>query len=369
MDTITLGEVASELFSLQSLATGQVFTRFTSYIDEDATDWSPDFTEPGSGFYVYTYTPSVAGTFKWAGIATNGEVLSINFEVLAADDTVTTSPTPGTITTGSRLCDVRAGVARLCQDWVRFEATSSSADTSVFFDNFTCYENDHHFRGSELWFDVDNGTAANRGLKVRVTASSQNDLTLSLGSGLSAAPQLGDTAFAYNIGGKGERMATYDATINDVIAGLGRAAWIPYTEDLADAWDIAAPWVDIPVTFSAISGAQYYNTDNIWYDIPSHAISVDIVQRKITFSRDYNFEADTKNVRLIGKQVHPALDLDTDLTSIGYEWLVNEVAAQILLNKRDQVMVNKGGARKNNADALRGTAAPMGMLEGAIALQ
>lgn len=266
------------------------------------------------------------------------------------------------------LYEIRGAVARLCNDWVEMEATAASPDTTVFFDNVNGYENDHHYRGSDVWFKYDVGTAANRGTIVRCTGSTLSTTSLDLGAGLTDAPAIGDIAWVFNIGGQGERIRTYDAVINDAIRSLGPAGEVPYTEDTTDVWDIDAPWVDIPATFTALSKLQYYDADEIWYDVPNHSFSIDTIQRKIAMSIDYTYLADGKLVRFIGKKKHPTLVDDDDETNIDFEWLTNECAGQLLMNRRDQAAMNKGGLRKNNADAVRGKASVHSLLEGSIRL-
>lgn len=264
------------------------------------------------------------------------------------------------------LKDIRAGAARKCKDWVRVIATSNSADTSVFIDAMNLYENDHHFRGSDVWFKNDTGTAANRGLTVRCTDSDLGNTSISLGSGLVAAPATGDEAWLFNIGGMGTRIHVYDATINDAIRSLGHAAATVYSDELTDAWDVDDPWVDIPAEFTHISGVQYEGADGIFYDVQTSAIAVDLVQRKFTISKPYSTEADGYNIVLLGKQAHPELTDDDDTTDVDYEWLTSQVAASILLQKREQVLKVLGGQMQNYADMIRGKAAPMGLLESAI---
>ena len=80
-----LGETVSESFTLQSLATGQTFTRVASQVDGVNTTWSPSsFPEIGGGSYRYVYAPSTAGRYWWVGDADNGERLTISFTVIPA---------------------------------------------------------------------------------------------------------------------------------------------------------------------------------------------------------------------------------------------------------------------------------------------
>src|SRR4051812_9776972 len=96
----------------------------------------------------------------------------------------------------TQLRDIRAMVARHCDDWIRMVATYDSADPTTFADEVAGYENDHHYRGSELWFLNDQGTLANRGAIVRVADNTMSTATLDLRLGLPATPLAGDEAWA-----------------------------------------------------------------------------------------------------------------------------------------------------------------------------
>lgn len=259
----------------------------------------------------------------------------------------------------SQLRDIRAAVARHCMDWVQFFASSNSADTTVFIDEVAGYENDHHFRGSELWFRNDAGTAANRGITVRVIDSSVDLYSLTLGTGLIAAPAIGDEAWLFNIGGTGNRIRTYDATINDCIRSLGEMASSVHSEELPDVWDQDVWWVDIPEDFTHIGGVSYMDIDGQWSIVPSHGWSVNQMTAQLAISPEYAYLANTYNVRLDGLSAPVLLTDDDDTTDVDFEWLTYEAAGILLLQSRDQFKVNKGGMLKNASDAIRGKAGNM----------
>jgi len=245
-------------------------------------------------------------------------------------------------------------------------ATANSADTTVYTDDRAGYENDHHFRGSDLWFLNDAGTEANRGLTVRVADSTMADGTLTLRSGLVAAPVIGDEAWLYNIGGAGNHIHSYDATINDAIRSLGEAGHPVYSELVPTVWDDGVTWWAIPEAFTHVSTAQYYDINDNWNDIPSHAIAIDTVEKTFAISPEYAYYANGYDVNLLGRTAPTPLVNDTDTTEVDFEWLVYEAAASLLLQNRSQLMINKGGMLKNAADALRGKAGAFSLIEGMI---
>jgi hypothetical protein len=254
-------------------------------------------------------------------------------------------------------------------DWVRIVATADSADATILIDGIAGYENDHHFRGSELWFRNDQGTAANRGAIVRVLESSMANTSFALGIGLATAPLIGDEAWLYNIGGSGTRIRTYDATINDTINSLGVAGHPIYSAELVDVWDENLTWVSVPDEFSVVSTVDYTGYDDNWIRVPSHGWELDVVNKIIALAPEYASEAHGYAVRINGRTPGSPLTNDTDETDIDYEWLTQETAATILLQQRDQFKANKGGMLKNNADAIRGKAAPFNLMEGSIRIR
>lgn len=259
---------------------------------------------------------------------------------------------------------IRATVARHCMDWVRFMATEDSADTTVFIDAVTGYENDHHFRGSELWYE--SGPFDNLGVKVRVIDSTMASTSLTLNDGLPEAPQVGNYVQLYNIGGTGNRMHTYDAVINDTILSLGEQGEPVYSQVLSSAWDRDVTWVDIPTAFTQVGSVQYQTYEGNWVTVPSHGLEIDFVNKEFALAPEYANEADGYTIRMNGKTFVAQLLGDIDETDVDFEWLTQEAAATLLLQTRDQYKVNKGGMLKNNADAIRGKAGPFNLIEGMV---
>lgn len=335
-------------------------------LSSPATVASLTITEVGGGEYAFRFSPTVegqwavhiqytSGSFSWEGFD--------SFDVDAASSVTTPS---GVVSTGVALKDIRATVARHCMDWVRLVATEPSSDTTVFIDSVNGYENDHHFRGSDLWFRSDAGTLDNRGRIVRVVDSSLSSASLTLGSGLSVAPFTGDEAWLYNIGGSGNRINTYDAVINDTIRSLGEQGFPVYSEDLSATWDRLIYWVDLPAAFTHVSSVHYQDIEANWFVVPSHGFELDLVNKRFALAPEYANLAHGYTVRINGKTNPSALVDDDDETDVDFEWLTQEAAAMLLLQARDQFRVNKGGMLKNNADALRGKAGPFNLIENMI---
>lgn len=320
----------------------------------------PTITEIGSGWYTAVFTPTSVGDWLYYHVYDADNDWSEDVEVVsaAASDTI-----PALATGFTQLGDIRSAVARICDDWLEIEATEASSDTTIWIDSTNLYENDEHFRGSEL---LVHGSIINGGLRARVISSSRGTFSISLGSGLSGPPQSGDIGWLFNIGGEGEPIRSYDAVINDAIKSLGRSAYALISRDLADVWDRTVSWADIPTDFRGVYAVYYDDVNGNIVQVPSQAWDIDVVRRKITIDPSIGDIANGYTVHLSGRGAVDRLSLDSDATGVDFDWLVKESAAQILLRKRDQLMVNRGGMMKNEADGLRGNSVPFSMIENMI---
>jgi len=343
--------------------TGKVsadFSTVESYeIFTPSTTAAVTIYEIGAGEYRITFTPTTATAWTSHVVYNSGGVFREYIETYNVINDTSNS-------TGNTLRDIRAGAARKAQDWMELIATANSASVNTFFDDQALFENDSFFRGSDVWFLNNQGTAANRGRRVRVTDSDLSTTSLTLSNGLQATPVIGDKAWLFNIGGTGDRIRTYDAVINDAIRSLGSSANVVHSVELGTAWDSSSPWVDIPSIFTDVSSLQWEDESGVWNDIVSASWAVDLVNKRIAISDSYGSYAHSYKVRINGRKAHPELVDDTDTTDVDYEWLTSEVAGNLLLMKQDQLKVNLGGQRKNEAMELRAKAAPFNLMEGLI---
>lgn len=269
------------------------------------------------------------------------------------------------------LRDLRAAVARKCEDWIEIEATGDGS-VSVIFSSIEGVESSHYYRGTEIL--PSEGTVANLWQKRRVASSDDQTFSLTLASPLPAATMTGDIFQAFNIGGVGTRIRTYDARINDSILGLGAGARILATEDLADAWDADVPVTDVPANFTHIASIIYTDSTGMVRSIPmanSSAMDfsdgwwVDMPRGKLYLTGAMSRDAHGQILTINGATEAIKLTTDLSTTTINYDWLVLQTASQILLAKESQIQKNLGGMYANMADSLRAVAVmptPEGMV-------
>ena len=130
--TWVLSETVSESFYTGN--TGETFTRIASYINGSSSAWDPTIAELGSGYYRWSYTPLVAGSFEWVATGSAGSPVTINFDVETSIDptvVVVSAATSGALT--QTLAQLRNRVADRLGDRLPLIATSNGT-TSTFKD-------------------------------------------------------------------------------------------------------------------------------------------------------------------------------------------------------------------------------------------
>lgn len=108
-----VGSPITESFEVGS--TGQTFTRIASYIDGVSAVWNPTFSELGNGFYRYTYTPEAVGAWEWVGTSTDGTRVTINVQVITADQAMIAVSLAGADVTYVAPLSADGGTVRLIQ--------------------------------------------------------------------------------------------------------------------------------------------------------------------------------------------------------------------------------------------------------------
>jgi len=328
-----------------------------------ATTASVSLSETGGGGYVFSFVPTAVGAWAMHIVYNDGTTFREYGPTTYQVDASPASSVPASTGTFSTLADLRSAVARMCEDWIRIDA-SDTGSTSTIISAYQGIEADHHYRGSEL-LCISATNLANVGLKRRASDSDPDTLSISLSQELPGVILSGDHFDAFNIGGIGTTIATYDATINDVIRGLGSGARQFIFLDMVDVWDRQSPVIAIPDAFTHVGGVRYVDTDGQWQSVPgawsgdgdrTDGWRVDTVAKTINVTGTMSDEMHGRAWRIDGATGHGRLAADTDATDIHYDFLVNEASARIMLRRPDQISKNMGGSYKNIADSLRAMA-------------
>lgn len=332
MGVYVVGDEISE--SLYVGATGLTFTRIASYINGDPVTWSPTFVEIGSGFYRWSRQSAIgdtAGSYEWAGTASDGTPVPINFD-LNASAVVTTASV--VTTSGSTRKQVRRDVLADLGDILILTATGDGTDVTLI-DTDNLYGEVDAYRGREVRFT--GGTAGNLGEIRYVTGSSASQRAIGWGVALPADTATGDEAELVNTRGLGFRSLDVDRTIARALRSLAgdSRALFPLeaeTETFARGTGIA-----IPATFRTVEDVLWQEPDDeaIWHAIPKANRAegqgwwVDRAERELKITGRPALRSDTMTVKIMGLGVPSEPNSDDDTIPVSHDWLV--AATQALL--------------------------------------
>lgn len=332
---LVLGEIVSESFSLVSLATGQTFTRTSSYINNVASVWNPTITEISGGFYRYSYTPLVAGSFEWAGLATNGEAVTINFEIEATGVTVTISAaTTGALT--QTLAQLRRRVARRLGDYVALTATANGTTTTIV-DTQRINTATQDMTGRVVVSS--NGT--NSGLSRFITAQVDATGTLTVAA-LTTGTLTNDTFDVYNKRGKGFLPTEYDSAINDAINDAYPLGMIEVAATISTVFDSDVPDVTVPASLTYVHTVQWLDDDSRPHAIPmsrrggEYGWYPNSTAGTITVYGRFGTDIDGLTIVLIGYGRQATLSANADTCALNAEYIVDNAAYHLAHSALDK---------------------------------
>ena len=334
------GDTVSETFTLPSLATGQTFTRTASYVNGSSVVWSPTFTEIAGGAYRYSYattTGSTAGAYEWVGTATNGEVVTVNFDLEATTGVtvVVSSTATGALT--QTLAQLRRRLARELGDYAQLIATANGTTTTLI-DTQRLTTATQDMKGRILV--PTNGT--NSGLQRIVTGFTDSTGTLTFAA-LTAATSTNDTFDVFNKRGKGFAPSDYDAAINDAINDAFPLCLIEQVATISPAFDAdAGGELTVPASFVYVHTVEYQDDDGFWHSIPpggrygEYGWSADAAAGELRILGGIGEALDGATVRLTGYGRQGTLSSDGDTCAIPAEWLIYKAAAALCLSALDK---------------------------------
>lgn len=325
-----LGETVQESFEVAG-ATGQTFTRTASYINGSATTFNPTFTEIGGGFYRYAYTPAVAGSFEWTGTATNGDGVTINFDVEATGVTIVISSaaTGGLTQTRAQL---RRLVAKRFGDHTALVATANGTTTTIL-DTYHVNDGTHHFNGCDII--CLNGTNANLRRRVKATATSTGTLTLN--SALTAATATSDTFDCFNRAARGYTAEQYDDAINAAIIDAYPAGMIHVVATVGTAFDAETPEVTVPAALVDVTDVELQDSDGDWHIVPKARARggdgwwADKAAGQLRLHGRAAWMADELTLRMHGLGRQDTLSTDSDVCALNVEYIVAHAAYHLAL--------------------------------------
>ena len=334
--TYILGETAEESFYIGT--TGQTFSRTASYIDKAAVTWSPTFSEIGTGFYKYTYTPTVSGSHSWVGTSTNGTPVTINFEVdesSLSSVTVVSAATSGALTLTR--AELRARVARELGDYVLLTATDLGTTTTII-DTLNVGTFAENFNGRFLYFT----SGTNVGLTRRVTATTDGSGTLTFTPAASGAVAESVTCEVYNKRGVGFTPDQYHSAINDAINDAYPLGVIRVRSTIGTAFDADTQTVTVPAAMTHVSDVEWQDSDTFWHSIPMASRRnefgwiADPTAGEIRILGRIGSDIDGNTVRLTGYGRQGTLADDSDTCALNAEYIVCRAKFHLCMSALDR---------------------------------
>lgn len=325
-----LGETVAESFDVGT--TGQTFTRTASYINGSSSVFVPTFTEISDGFYRYSYTPAVAGSFEWVGTSTNGTPVTINFDVEATGVTVVVAASASGAATHTR-AELRRRIAERFEDYEPLVATANGT-TSTIVDTYHVNDATRHWNGR----DVICTSGTNNGLRRRVTATVSSTGTLTLSSPvLTAATAANDTFDTFNVQGRGFAAERYDRAINNAIADAWPTGGIEIEATIVAAFDADTGEITLPATVAEVWALEAQDSSGRWYQVPKAGSFggdgwwADKSQGELRLYGSRAWDVDTLSLRVFGLGRHPSLTADTDTCAHPPSFIVAHAAYHLAL--------------------------------------
>lgn len=312
---------------------GETFTiNLSRKPNGDAFLTSANFTDLGSGDYLLTFTPTVAGAWyaRWTGDVSSEEFIG-NWDI----DQSATTPTP-IATGGTSLRTLRRKVAKRIPGEQFLVLTATDGDTTAFRDTENLQGPNDAYKGADLYL-LD---GLNAGKQRRVQSSTQSLGQLSWGTALPAAVVAGDTAELWNLRGIGVTATQVNDAINDAIESLAKNVWIPVAATITDDFDMDSPTIAIPAELSRGFYAvnwQDSTADGIWHDVdgggevPRYGWWYDAANGVIQIDGYWRSAIHGRAIRILGYGGTGLLTADTDTTPIDSEAIVTEAVSNLLV--------------------------------------
>jgi hypothetical protein len=328
--------------------------------DPSGASFVPIITDLDNGLYRITWGTATAGvhTLRLSAdlVDVGDDPQRFEFEerVLAVAVVVPVLVSP----IGSTLDELVRRVALACKDYLNVMSTEDSVDAQTWMDGLQLSaRSPKSFKGASLyvWQATD---PDNVGREVRIRDSVDGGLVLT--PPLASPPRTGDRAYVTNLESTGFTRDTYVEQINAHIEDLFPNYTVPAYWSFPDAFSAESPFLTPPVEFTHIASIAYPvpgDPGNL-VEIPYAAEYMDgwrwdeYADRLIIGGR-YRDHAHSAFFQIRGFGPHPPLTSADDQTSIDSEFLVQTVAADMIMSLRDPRRQAEGAWHANRADALR----------------
>jgi hypothetical protein len=297
--------------------------------------------EIGGGEYGFSFVPTVAGSWTVHFIYDSGGVFrepSGDYLVAAASGSGATSGAI-TVTTGTRLDEIRRRVGLLLRDYTEIEATADGTMSTVV-DSLNLNAESGDWMHAQLL--CSGGTALNLGEKRRVLGNVQASGTISLAVDLPTNTQEGDTFDLFCLRGQGFLIQHYDRAIKTSIDNARNEYHValgPTT--LVSAFAFDNPDITLPDEYEIVYRVEYQDEAEDWVEIPvakrpglyAEGWFAQGLSGTIRVEGCYRDWADGRAIRVLGYGPHPSVSEDSDLIALDQEWVILTAAARLAARK------------------------------------
>jgi hypothetical protein len=214
---------------------------------------------------------------------------------------------------------------------------TATGSTTEFTDALNLYVESRLMDGRQGIFS--GGTALNLGRIVRITDSDKLTQTITFTPAVPTATLALDELELWNERDEGITPGAVHNLIDDAIADITENAPVPVTSDAFD-FASAAPVIQIDdlevdelvdgANWEAITGVDWQDEEDIWHPIPSAELRVDRHARTLELRDRARWQAEGRAIRVRGANLPQALATDAASTSVNFEWITHQVAAQAM---------------------------------------
>ena len=328
--------------------------------DPAGSSFSPIITDLTNGLYRITWDTTVEGVYTLrvsadlSDVGDDPQIFEFEERVFAVPVVVPVLESP----TGTTLDELVRAVATANKDLQDLMATEDSPDASTWRDVLQLgARSPKSFKGASL-FVYQAAEPANVGVETRVIDSADGALTLA--PPLPSPPRQGDLAYLTNLESQGFPRQTYVGQINAYIGHLFPDYTIPAYWAFTDAFDGASPFLTPPSDFTHITSVGYNASfDSGRLELIPYANEYmdgwrwDEFAGRIVIMGRWRGAAHGAYMQLRGFGRVPSLTGPDDQTPIDSEFLVESVAARMIMSLRDPKRQAEGAWHANRADALR----------------
>ncbi len=244
---------------------------------------------------------------------------------------------------------IRSWVGSLLGEVINLTATANGSTTSLV-DSVNLVREDGYLEGRQL-IVVSATNTGNNGLIRRVSANSKTGKSITIDPALPSAVSSGDVVELWFKRDQGPTIQEVHDAIARSVAAVKNTVLSPQMASGAAAFDRTSPVItEVGNTWTFFSGVDWQDPNGTWHPVPPADLRlapsgnnpfVDIEVRNRS-----RILMDGMEYRVKGYAEHAIPSADADVISVDSEWLVHQVAAQLLISASGRMSDQASAERK-----------------------